>query len=71
MVNPLYDTNSDATDARLYAVLEAPNYAVLKGPNYAMPGQVCLPCSATETLNIDDGHNYDYDDIPDGKTNVV
>ena len=28
-------------------------------------------CSATETLKIDDGHNYDYDDIPDGKTNVV
>ena len=71
VVNPLYDTNSDATDARLYAVLEAPNYAVLEGPNYAMPGQVFPPCSATETLSIDDGHNYDYADIPDGKTNVV
>ena len=71
VVNPLYNTNSDSTDAGLYAVLEAPNYAVLEGPDYAMPGQVCPPCSATETLNIDDRHNYDYADIPDGKTNVV
>ena len=71
VLNPLYDLNSDSTDTRLYAVLEPPDYAILECPSYSLPDKLSMPSTTTEPVNIDDGHNYDYADIPDGKPNDI
>lgn len=71
VINPLYDLSTDSAETRLYAVLEGPDYAVLECPNYAVPSRVCGPTNCAVVDIDDDCHNYDYADIPDGKTNNV